>query len=465
MSSETDDLADLLARADAHAAAGRADDALAALHDATARQPTDPRAYHRLAPLLEARGQPTEAVAARCAAMALDARSAIALYNLGTVYFMKGHYADATRWYRLALTLDPELVEANQNLAVIHEVEGRSHEAQRHRDAAFRKQCLFLEPSSAPTAPTVLVLAAGIGNVPIDFLLPRERVARIKWFIDYAPPGQADRLPPHDLVFNAIGDADVAESALQRAAAFAARRTAPLLNAPERVRHTRRDHMPSLLDGIDGLVVPAVRRVARAHLADPTLPDTLARDGIGWPVLVRPVGSHGGKDVVRVEHADALAGAAPADAAHVYLTRFHDARSADGRYRKYRMIFVDRRPYPYHLAIGDHWLVHYFSADMAGHPDKLAEEARFLEDPAGVLGARAIDTLHAVGRRLDLDYGGIDFALLPDGRVLLFEANATMLVQLNEPPDAFPHKHRHIPAIARAFAAMMAARIGGPRGG
>jgi glutathione synthase/RimK-type ligase-like ATP-grasp enzyme len=36
---------------------------------------------------------------------------------------------------------------------------------------------------------------------------------------------------------------------------------------------------------------------------------------------------------------------------------------------------------------------------------------------------------------LGLEYGGIDFALAPDGSVLLFEANATMVVF---PPNADP---------------------------
>src|SRR5277367_7090751 len=230
-----------------------------ALERAVAAEPENASAYHRLADALDACGKASDAVAARCAALALEARSAAALYNLGTVYFMAGHYGPAARWYRLALTLDPALVEANQNLAVIHDTEGRPAEAQRHRDAAFRKQCLFVEPSGAPAAPTVLILAAaGIGNVPIDFLLPRERINRIKWFIDYAPQDQAARLPRFDLVFNAIGDPDIAELALRRAVAFLDARPEPVLNPPARVLGTRRDRMPALLAGIDHLVVPPV---------------------------------------------------------------------------------------------------------------------------------------------------------------------------------------------------------------
>jgi len=432
------------------------------LRRAAEAEPGAAAGWRALADALEAAGRADEAVAARCAALALEARAAPALHNLATVYFQAGHYADARRWYELALTLDPALIETHQNLAVIHDTEGRPAEAQRHRDAAFGRQCVFVEPASAPGAPRVLILAAaGIGNVPIDFLLPRERIERIKWFIDYATPDQAARLPRFDLAFNAIGDPDIAAPALQRAMAFLDGRAEPVLNPPARVLATRRDQMPALLAGIDGLVVPPVLRLDAAALSAADLPARLARAGIGFPILVRPLGSHGGQGVERIETAEALAARAPGGAEHVYVTAFHDCRSADGHWRKYRMIFVDRVPYPYHLAISRHWLVHYFSADMAAASWKQQEERRFLEAPEAVLGPAACAAIAAIARRLDLDYGGIDFALLPDGRALFFEANALMLVHLREPAAQFPYKHARVPRIFRAFDAMVAARLAG----
>jgi hypothetical protein len=139
----------------------------------------------------------------------------------------------------------------------------------------------------------------------------------------------------------------------------------------------------------------------------------------------------------------------------VYVTAFHDYASPDGLYRKYRTIFVDRRPYPYHLAISPNWLVHYFSADMVAHPEKLDEERRFLEDPDNVLGPRATAAIAAVAQRLDLDYAGADFTLLPDGRVLLFEANATMLTHAELEDGPLAHKNPHVSRIFAAFDAML----------
>jgi len=65
---------------------------------------------------------------------------------------------------------------------------------------------------------------------------------------------------------------------------------------------------------------------------------------------------------------------------------------------------------------------------------------------AAAIGHRAMAALERIRDDLDLDYGGIDFGLSPDGDVLLFEANATMVVN---PPDADERWAYRQPAVAR----------------
>jgi hypothetical protein len=57
---------------------------------------------------------------------------------------------------------------------------------------------------------------------------------------------------------------------------------------------------------------------------------------------------------------------------------------------------------------------------------------------------------------MDLDYAGVDFSLLPDGRVLLFEANATMLAHPEAPDGPLAHKNPFIERVFTAFQAMLA---------
>ena len=94
--------------------------------------------------------------------------------------------------------------------------------------------------------------------------------------------------------------------------------------------------------------------------------------------------------------------------------------------------------------------MHYFSADMLVSESYRVEEQRFLEDMPAVLGERAMTALAQIAQSLGLDYGGVDFALDKDGTLLLFEANATMLIN---PPGPEPVWDYRRAATARALAA------------
>jgi CheY-like chemotaxis protein len=110
-----------------------------------------------------------------------------------------------------------------------------------------------------------------------------------------------------------------------------------------------------------------------------------------------------------------------------------------------------RREYPLHLAISKQWKIHYFSADMRHHAEHREEEARFLGDMPWVLGVKAMAALERLLAAMRLDYGGIDFALNQSGEILLFEANATMVV---EQPDGDPRWDYRRAAVERIHAAV-----------
>jgi hypothetical protein len=132
-----------------------------------------------------------------------------------------------------------------------------------------------------------------------------------------------------------------------------------------------------------------------------------------------------------------------------------DARGQDGNARKYRVMMIDGRIYPMHLAISAKWKVHYFTSDMADRLDHRLEEAAFLGDMPAVLGGKAIAAIEGIRDALGLDYAGIDFGLGANGDLLLFEANATMVIA---PPDAderWAYRHAAITTIVEAVAAMI----------
>jgi hypothetical protein len=155
---------------------------------------------------------------------------------------------------------------------------------------------------------------------------------------------------------------------------------------------------------------------------------------------------------VRVEEAGALTSAlASLPGPELTAIGYLDSRGPDGKVRKYRVMMIDGHLYPLHVAISSHWKIHYFTAEMAERAEHRAEDAEFLENMPAVLGPRATTALEQIQSTLQLDYAGIDFGLSPSGDVLLFEANATMVVNPPEPDERWAYRR---PAVERIFAAV-----------
>ena len=376
--------------------------------------------------------------------------------SMGSVLYRCGEAEAAEKACWLALAADPTLVIAHQNLAAIHADRGEPDLARHHRDQAYGKTSLFAEAAPDPEATVLVLTTSQSGNIPHKYLLPADRYTRINWFIEYAKEGDAASLPAYDVVFNIIGDPDAAGSAEAKVAAFLQTCPRQVINDPAKVARTRRDRLSDLLAGVESLVTPRAIRINAAVLADKSLADCIAGSGLVYPVLVRPIGSHGGAGLILARGPDDLA--AVSLRAGVYVTEYVDFRGPDGLHRKYRAIFVDGQTFPYHLAITEDWLVHYGTARMESEASHQADELRFLENPAAAIGEAALAAITEVGRRLDLDYAGVDFSILPDGRAVVFEANATMLVHPEDADGEFAYKTPYAARIFSAFQTMLARR-------
>jgi hypothetical protein len=125
-------------------------------------------------------------------------------------------------------------------------------------------------------------------------------------------------------------------------------------------------------------------------------------------------------------------------------------------------MIVDGQLYPLHLAISTRWMVHFLTADMADHPEHRAEDAAFLGDMPGFLGPNLMGALERVRDALGLDYGGVDFGIDAAGRLVVFEANATMVVPF---PDADERWAYRRPAIEQVHAAVQGMLLSRARAG
>jgi tetratricopeptide (TPR) repeat protein len=438
-------LADLLACGRRLASLAEDEAAKRAYLDALKHDPTCLEALLELARLALRGGHRSAAMTCWRQAIFCHPSEPAAHVNLGGLLIESGELEAAQAAFAEALTLGPDLPAAHQGMARVLTAMGEPTAAEAHWRRGLADG--WLAPQAyrgvGPGVAALLIVSAKGGNIPTRALIDDTVFAATVLYAEGHDPARP--LPPHAVVFNAIGDADLCADDLAKAAEVAARSAAPAINPPGAVAATTRAGTAARLKGIPGLVVPEIRRLRRAELASADL---------SFPRLVRAPGFHTGQHFVRVERAEDLA-AAIADLPGDELLAIEpvDARGPDGRFRKYRVMFIGGALFPLHLAVSPDWKVHYFSAAMAESAEARAEEARFLADMPGALGPAAMTALAAVAQRLGLDYGGVDFGLSASGEVLLFEANAGMVIQ---PPGPEPIWDYRRGPIARALAAVKA---------
>ena len=422
----------------------KVDEAAQHYQQAIAAAPGMAQAHFDLGVARNLQDDPESAAACFAQAAALSPDNIDAIYNLGFVCAKLTRPDEAERSYRRVLELDPEHIDAHVNLSALLTEAGRTAEARSHLDFAYRRKNLFERRSPQAIKTVLLLLDAGKGNMNLTHLFNQKTNNIIDWIVEYAPPGQIANLPHYDLAFNAMGDPDVTGDTTEAVKRFLATTAKPLLNHPDKVARTARDKLPALLEGIPELLVPAVWRFADPGEWDPSLADRL-------PLLVRPVHTHGGAGMVLATSAEELARCRTEQSGPVYVSPFVDYRSPDSWFRKYRMIFIDRKPYPYHLAVSQKWMVHYVTADMEESPWRLAEEKAYLENPEALVGSANMRAIRTIGERMDLDYAGLDFSILADGRILVFEANPTMLVHPEKQSGPLAHKNAYVERIFGDF--------------
>ncbi len=232
------------------------------------------------------------------AAVAAHPGDPIGHINLGQLYTETREYQNAIAHFQAALGMRPDHFYALLGLGTLFEHAGDRAKADLlSRAARSPSPChLGAYPYRGTGTPIrILTLASARGGDIVSNLFFDERIVERKVFVPEAyRPGV--ELPPHDLLFNVIGDVDRARSSLERARAVVAQSTAPILNDPAAVLATGRDEIMRRLRGIPGLIAPHTERFARAELT----PEALAERGFTFPLLLRSPGFHTGDHFVRV---------------------------------------------------------------------------------------------------------------------------------------------------------------------
>jgi len=370
-------------------------------------------------------------------------------------------------WHRLlrSYVFEPENAAALMDLSIVEQIFGNREVGIEHQARALEIQQLYRSPCAA-AKPSLRLLAldapGDIGaNAPLEFLLEG---SDIELSTLYLLPGRPlpEPLPEHDLAIVAIAESAEHRSQLEALGSLKAGWPRPMLNPPDRVLDLSRERLHRVLAGATGVEIPATAPLTREQLMalarDPAPLATRLADG-AFPLIVRPLDSHAGQGLARLEAPEAIPPylaerLEPAFA----LARFIDYCSADGLYRKYRIAFVDGRPYAVHMAIAEQWAIWYLNAGMKTDTAKRAEEAHFMTEFDADFGRRHQPALAAIHERIGLDYYAIDCAETADGKLLVFEADIAMIVHDMDDPAIYPYKGPQMRRVFAAFVEMLKRR-------
>lgn len=365
---------------------------------------------------------------------------------------------------RLLARADTHPNDANtlMDLSIILQLRGNRDVALAMQGEALKLQPLYRLPAVGGQAKMRLLAIMGPGdlmeNTPLEFLLEGSDVTLEML---YAVPGQPfpASLPEHDLVFVAIGESDKNRALLRHVERLLAGWPRPVLNLPGRIDRLSRDGVCSLLQDVPGIVLPLTLRVDRLTLervARSELQLTrLLADG-DFPVIVRPIDSHAGQGLAKIDDAASMADylrSSPEDV--FYLARFVDYRGQDGWFRKYRIVLIDGRPFVCHMAVSAHWMVHYLNADMLESANNRAEEAHFMARFDADFAPRHEAAFRTLTERIGLDYFGVDCGETADGQLLIFEVDSNMIVHAMDPVEVFPYKLPQMHKVFGAFREML----------
>jgi glutathione synthase/RimK-type ligase-like ATP-grasp enzyme len=308
---------------------------------------------------------------------------------------------------------------------------------------------------ATPGASTLRVLALATAsdmgaNTPIDFLLAGQDIALATLYLGPDVP-LPRHIPAHDVAIVVAPSSQDGEHALTMIEQLSEKWPVPVLNHPAQIRALERDRLYRNLHGIAGLHIPPTLRMTRNDLET-------AHD-LQFPLIIRPLGSHAGFGLAKLDDAQSLADYLDGRRENsFFVSPFVDYSGKDGLFRKYRIAIIDGRPYPVHMAIAEEWKVWYLNADMALNVTHRTEEAKFMQLFDENFGRRHGKALAQLAARVGLDYFLIDCAETRDGQLFIFEADHCAIVHDMDPVNVYPYKPGPMRKLFEAFGAMLTRR-------
>lgn len=358
-----------------------------------------------------------------------------------------------------AASNDPPDPGALLNMSMLLQLTGQPEPGQTLQDQALDITRIYKREHGDGSGLKVLAIVTRgdfMANTPLDFLLngSNATVYFVYATVDGVLP---DELPDHDIAFHAIGESTANYETLLGIAPILAGWPRPMINSSAlTIAGLTRDGVCELCADIPEVLSPSTAQVFREGvqaIAEARVPlSDFLENGV-FPIIIRPIDSHAGRDLEKMNSpSDLLAYLEAKAGENFYITQFVDYSSPDGLFRKQRVAFLKGKPFISHMAISEHWMVHYLNASMDEKPERRDEEAAFMDGFDQGFALRHAKAIEGLYRAFGLEYFAIDCAEMPDGRLLLFEADVAMIIHAMDSPELYPYKPR---AMAKLFKGVM----------
>ncbi len=347
------------------------------------------------------------------------------------------------------------------DLSVVLQLQGNKETALAIQQEALSQQQIYcLQPDHKTSSIKLLVIYTHgdlMTNTPVEFLSQGAGFElQILYIADHLP--LPANLPEHDIAMVAISELDRNLSSLPRVEQFIQSLSVPVLNQPASIARLSRDTISRRLQGLPGIAMPLTVRASYQQLVDHPFSELQAalNAPLTFPIIIRPIDSHAGKQLEKVDNQAQLDEYLLNNPNEAYfIAPFVDYRSESGMFEKYRIMVIQGKPYIAHMAISEHWMIHYLNAGMIENAEKRFAEAQAMgrfEQGFALKHQQAFSTL---AEHIGLEYFGVDCAQTQQGELLIFEACASLNVHSMDCEKTFPYKKVQMQKLFDAFEQML----------
>jgi tetratricopeptide (TPR) repeat protein len=310
-------------------------------------------------------------------------------------------------------------------------------------------------------------------NFPSQLMALRpDRYRFLSIFVGSPPRSCREALLPHERAItlnNVVNGEKLKRGLLNLVEAHQQAFELPVINSAAQAAHCTRLETADLVRSITNLVVPRIMRFRlQAELRNAL--KSRVRDLFSYPVILRSVGDQQAECMFLVsndeEFDEALTQQIARGGMDVYVIEYAGRQHRGNMFRRMRAAFVGGVPTLIRADYDSHWIVkgrktQSIQATYRNDRSFLEDADQVLNDPAS-LGDSVWSTLNEIGQRIPMDIFGLDFDVDSAGQVIFFEANATMNLLSNAPPEIdYPAavQDRFLKAVDRLFFARAGVRL------